>query len=89
MAHKAEIVKESLRRNTASGGIEFRMTCCGELETSVHLHNLALLETHEQRVQVIEQYLEEHSGRHAAELAAEDFLKTYASGKSGVDCGCQ
>lgn len=87
MAHKGNIVPGSLKRNPITGGIEFRMTCCGELETSVHILNLALLETHDQRVQVLEQYLEEHGGRHAAELAAEDFLTAYVSG--GVDCGCK
>lgn len=77
MVHKAEIVAGSMKRNAVTGGVEFKMHCCGELESSVHLQNMAAFENHDQRVQVIEQYLAEHSERHAAELATEDFLKNY------------
>lgn len=90
MTHSAEIVPGSLKRNSVTGGIEFQMTCCGELEVSVHLQNLAAFDTHDQRVAVIQKHLDEHSAKHAAEVAAEDFLKTFLEGQPlKGDCGCK
>jgi hypothetical protein len=88
--HSAEIVPGSLKRNPVSGGIEFTMHCCGEFHSTVHIQNLAQFETHEQRLQVIKQYLDEHSAKHAAELAAFEFLKAYQGSQPLVgDCGCK
>jgi hypothetical protein len=89
MSHNAEIVLGTVKRNAVSGGLEFRMSCCGELEASVHLQNLAQFETHEQRLQVMQQYLDEHSARHAAEVATEEFLKAFlADTPLKGNCGC-
>lgn len=87
MTHSAQIVPGSLKRNAISGGVEFRMHCCNELEVSVHLQNMAAFENHDQRVQVIQQYLDEHSQRHAAEMATEEFLQGFVGDMKG-DCGC-
>lgn len=87
MNHSAQIVEGSLKRNPHSGGVEFRMHCCGEMESSVHIQNVAGFETNEQRLQVIKQYLDEHSQRHANEMATEEFLKANVADLKG-DCGC-
>lgn len=90
MKHSAEIVPGSLKRNKITGGVEFRIRCCGELEKSVHLQNLAAFENHDQRIAVIQQHLDDHSARHAAEVAAEEFLRTYLAGHPLTgDCGCR
>jgi len=84
--HSPQIVPGSIKRNAVSGGIEFRIRCCGELERSVHIQSLAAYETDEQRKQVVQQFLDEHADRHAAELATEAFLKGYSAEEG---CGCK
>jgi hypothetical protein len=89
MDHKPEIVPGSLKRNDISGGIEFRMTCCGKLETSVHIQNLAAFEDHDQRMRVVQSYLDELKERHQAEHATHEFLKTVFPDAGEGDCGCK
>lgn len=90
MNHSAEIVAGSLKRNAVTGGIEFRMHCCGELEVSVHIQDLSAFDDHEQRLAVIQRHLDNHSAKHASELAAEEFLRAYlAATPLKGDCGCR
>ncbi|GEM_PF-2621846 len=86
MSHQATIKPGSLKRNLLSGGIEFVMVCCGAFERSGHIQNLAAFADNEERQARIEQELREHEEKHAAEEAAEEFLRQYAQRNS--DCGC-
>lgn len=80
MTHNPQIVKGSIRRNPLSGGVEFKITCCGELVRSVHIQSLAAYENDDQRMQVIKSFLDEHALRHATEQATEEFLKKLGAG---------
>ncbi|MDP9161711.1 MAG: hypothetical protein M3O09_15955 [Acidobacteriota bacterium] len=75
MAHNVEIL--DIKRNKQTGGVQFTLKCCGELEYSCHLQNLALYASDEERARVIEDLKQEHAERHDKELATEEFLKNY------------
>lgn len=89
MNHKPEIVQGSLKRNSVTGGVEFQMTCCGELPESVHIQNLAAFESHEQRLQVIQQYLDEHQAKHEKEIATAEFMEHFLAGDLTECPGCR
>jgi hypothetical protein len=103
MKHQAFVVPGSTR-NSAVGGVEFVVRCCGTHERSVHIQHPGK-HTQEELVRIRDQHLEEIAQEHANHEAAVAFLAQLeaekpqstqrdakenpkATEEANKDCGC-